>query len=73
MGTQVSRVSVSRNPPPVVWLSFGQYFLQPIGYPLIVSYSPQWILYRVFHVELTDFEGKFHNLWIIADSIANVF
>ena len=29
--------------------------------------------YRVFHVALTDFEGKFHNLWIIADSIANVF
>ena len=29
--------------------------------------------YSVFHVALTDFEGKFHNLWLIADSIANVF
>ena len=30
-------------------------------------------LYRVFHVALTDFERKFHNLWLIANSIANVF
>ena len=30
-------------------------------------------LYSVFHVALTDFERKFHNLWLIANSIANVF